>query len=50
VPYDGIVLGNYLDDGVQAVWQGERYQAFRRRLYSPEPEAACASCGVQWSL
>lgn len=50
VPYDGIVLGNYLDDGVEAVWHGERYEAFRQRLYSPEPEAACASCGVQWSL
>ena len=49
-PYDTIVLGNYLADGVQSVWHGERYEQFRRRLYSPDPEPACASCGVQWSL
>jgi MoaA/NifB/PqqE/SkfB family radical SAM enzyme len=50
VPYETIVLGNYLRDGVEGVWQSERYQAFRRRLYSPSPEPACANCGVQWSL
>jgi MoaA/NifB/PqqE/SkfB family radical SAM enzyme len=49
-PYDSIVLGNYLEDGVQAVWNGARYQEFRRRLRSSEPNAACRNCGIAWSL
>jgi MoaA/NifB/PqqE/SkfB family radical SAM enzyme len=50
VPYEGIVLGNYFEDGVEQVWHSKRYAEFRRRLYSADPEAACASCGVAWSL
>jgi MoaA/NifB/PqqE/SkfB family radical SAM enzyme len=50
VPYDSIILGNFIRDGVQRVWQSERYEEFRRRLYSPSPEQACANCGVGWSL
>jgi MoaA/NifB/PqqE/SkfB family radical SAM enzyme len=49
-PYDGIILGNYIRDGVEAVWQSERYQQFRERLYSENPEQACANCGIGWSL
>jgi MoaA/NifB/PqqE/SkfB family radical SAM enzyme len=49
-PYDSIILGNYLQDGVQAVWTGAAYQRFRERLYSPEPHAACRNCGLAWSL
>ncbi len=33
-PYDSITLGNYLNDGVGAVWTGEAYRVFRERLYS----------------
>ena len=50
VPYGDIILGNYLRDGAQAVWHGERYQRFRDRLYSSDPNDACRSCGVGWSL
>jgi MoaA/NifB/PqqE/SkfB family radical SAM enzyme len=50
VPYDGIVLGNYIQDGIEKVWHGERYQQFRQNLYSSTPEPSCASCGIQWSL
>ena len=50
VPYGDIVLGNYLRDGVEAVWQGERYRRFRERLYSSDPNDACRNCGVGWSL
>lgn len=49
-PFDEITLGNYLEDGVEAVWNGERYQEFRRRLYSAEPPPSCRNCGVAWSL
>ena len=49
-PYDSITLGNYLADGVQAVWNGEAYQRFRERLYSSDPPPSCRNCGVAWSL
>jgi MoaA/NifB/PqqE/SkfB family radical SAM enzyme len=49
-PYASITLGNYLQDGVQAVWTGDAYRSFRERLYSSEPPAACRNCGLAWSL
>jgi MoaA/NifB/PqqE/SkfB family radical SAM enzyme len=49
-PYDSITLGNYLRDGVDAVWNGDAYQTFRRQLYSSEPPACCRNCGLAWSL
>jgi len=49
-PYDSITLGNYLRDGVAAVWSGEAYRAFREHLYSANPPAACQNCGLAWSL
>jgi MoaA/NifB/PqqE/SkfB family radical SAM enzyme len=49
-PFDSIVLGNYLRDGVDAVWHGEAYQRFRQQLYSSAPPAACRNCGLAWSL
>jgi len=49
-PYESITLGNYLRDGVQAVWEGEAYRAFRQRLYSSDPPASCRNCGLAWSL
>src|SRR5579859_2351220 len=48
--YESITLGNYLRDGVAAVWTGEAYRAFRERLYSSSPPAACQNCGLAWSL
>jgi MoaA/NifB/PqqE/SkfB family radical SAM enzyme len=50
VPYGDIILGNYLQDGVEAVWHGDRYEHFRQRLYSPDPSDSCRKCGVGWSL
>jgi MoaA/NifB/PqqE/SkfB family radical SAM enzyme len=49
-PYESIVLGNFLREGVRAVWHGEAYQRFRERLYSSEPPPSCRNCGVAWSL
>jgi len=49
-PYESITLGNYLDAGVDAVWNGDAYRDFRERLYSSHPPAACRHCGLAWSL
>jgi MoaA/NifB/PqqE/SkfB family radical SAM enzyme len=49
-PFSSITLGNYLQDGIQAVWTGAAYRQFRQQLYSPEPPAACRNCGLAWSL
>ena len=49
-PYESITLGNYLADGVEAVWTGDAYRNFRERLYSSDPPASCRNCGLAWSL
>jgi MoaA/NifB/PqqE/SkfB family radical SAM enzyme len=49
-PFEGFRLGDYLKDGIAAVWHGEDYQRFRYQLYSSEPPAACRNCGLAWSL
>src|SRR6266542_5192080 len=47
-PFESIRLGNYLDDGVAAVWRGPAYEQFRQQLYSSEPPASCRNCGLAW--
>ena len=49
-PFDSIRLGNYLQEGVAAVWHGPAYQRFREQLYSSEPPPSCRNCGLAWSL
>jgi MoaA/NifB/PqqE/SkfB family radical SAM enzyme len=49
-PFESVQLGNFLQDGVDAVWQGETYRRFREQLYSPEPPASCRNCGLAWAL
>jgi len=49
-PFESLRLGNYLEDGVEAVWHGAAYQRFREQLYSSEPPASCRNCGLAWSL
>ena len=49
-PFESMRLGNYLQDGVAAVWHGAAYQRFREQLYSSEPPASCRNCGLAWSL
>lgn len=48
--FESIRLGNYLRDGVDAVWHGAAYQRFREQLYSSEPPVSCRNCGLAWSL
>ena len=48
--YDGFTLGDATQQSLRQIWNGPRYQDFRRALLSDAPPAACASCGVRWSL
>ena len=48
--YESLKLGNLFDEPLDAVWNGERYQAWRTHLLSDHPHEACAGCGVHWSL
>ena len=48
--YDGFTLGDATQQSLREIWNGPRYQEFRRALLSDEPPAACASCGERWSL
>jgi MoaA/NifB/PqqE/SkfB family radical SAM enzyme len=49
-PFEDLKLGNFLTQGVEAVWQGQAYERFRERLYSSEPPPSCRNCGLAWSL
>jgi MoaA/NifB/PqqE/SkfB family radical SAM enzyme len=48
--YDGFTLGDATQESLRQIWNGPRYQEFRRALLSENPPPACASCGVRWSL
>jgi len=48
--YDGFTLGDATQQSLREIWNGPRYQAFRSALLSDEPPAACAGCGLRWSL
>ncbi|MDQ2903615.1 MAG: radical SAM protein [Chloroflexota bacterium] len=47
--YQGRVLGNIFQEPIEAIWQGERYEAFRRAFESEHPATQCAQCGTNWS-
>jgi len=43
---DRLHMGNMVEHGVEQVWNGDRYQAFRKRLDSDDPPVMCRSCSV----
>ncbi|MCA1684802.1 MAG: SPASM domain-containing protein [Planctomycetia bacterium] len=43
---DRINFGNLADRGVEAVWNGPDYQAFREALSSETPPEVCRSCAI----
>jgi MoaA/NifB/PqqE/SkfB family radical SAM enzyme len=45
---DRVQLGNLVDSGAQAVWNGSAYHAFRARLSSEHPPDVCRSCSIYW--
>jgi len=48
--YDGFTLGDATQQSLREIWNGPRYQEFRRALLSDKPPSACARCGLRWSL
>jgi MoaA/NifB/PqqE/SkfB family radical SAM enzyme len=48
--YDSFTLGDATQQSLREIWNGPRYQDFRRALLSESPPPACANCGVRWSL
>jgi MoaA/NifB/PqqE/SkfB family radical SAM enzyme len=43
-------LGNAFTQDLASIWNGKRYQEFRRQLLSAEPPECCKGCGACWSL
>jgi MoaA/NifB/PqqE/SkfB family radical SAM enzyme len=48
--YDSFTLGDATQENLRDIWNGARYQEFRSALLSDQPPAACAGCGLRWSL
>ncbi len=48
--YENYTLGDATQQTLREIWTGPAYQDFRRALKSDAPPAACASCGLRWSL
>jgi MoaA/NifB/PqqE/SkfB family radical SAM enzyme len=48
--YASFTLGDATQQSLREIWNGTAYQAFRRALLSEQPPAACARCGLRWSL
>jgi len=48
--YDNYTLGNATQQTLRDIWNGPAYRDFRKALLSGEPPAACANCGLRWSL
>ncbi|HLY25258.1 MAG TPA: radical SAM/SPASM domain-containing protein, partial [Aggregatilineales bacterium] len=48
--YESLKMGNLFERPFVEIWNGDRYQEWRRKLLSDQPHPACAGCGVHWSL
>lgn len=48
--YDNYTLGNARQHTLREIWNGPAYREFRNALLSDKPPAACANCGLRWSL
>lgn len=48
--YENYTLGDATQATLREIWNGVPYQTFREALLSDKPPAACASCGLRWSL
>jgi MoaA/NifB/PqqE/SkfB family radical SAM enzyme len=48
--YASFTLGDATQQTLLKIWNGARYQEFRRALLGERPPPTCASCGLRWSL
>ena len=48
--YENYTLGDATQQSLREIWDGPAYRTFRAALLSDQPAAACASCGLRWSL
>jgi MoaA/NifB/PqqE/SkfB family radical SAM enzyme len=48
--YEHYTLGDATQETLRQIWNGPRYQDFRRMLLSERPADVCANCGLRWSL
>jgi MoaA/NifB/PqqE/SkfB family radical SAM enzyme len=48
--YENYTLGDATQQTLREIWTGPVYRDFREALLSNKPPAACASCGLRWSL
>jgi MoaA/NifB/PqqE/SkfB family radical SAM enzyme len=48
--YGGLILGNVFTEDFARIWNGERYQQFRRDFETDVPPDPCRGCGRFWSI
>jgi len=48
--YEHYTLGDATQQTLREIWNSPAYREFRQALLSDHPPAACASCGLRWSL
>jgi MoaA/NifB/PqqE/SkfB family radical SAM enzyme len=48
--YENYTLGDATRQTLSEIWNGAAYGSFRAALLSDQPPAACAGCGLRWSL
>jgi radical SAM protein with 4Fe4S-binding SPASM domain len=48
--YRNLILGNALHTDFAQIWNGERYQQFRRDFVSDTAPEPCRGCGSLWSF
>lgn len=48
--YDSFTLGDATQQTLAQIWNGAKYQEFRRALQTVQPPPSCANCGLRWSL
>jgi len=48
--YENYTLGDATQQSLREIWTGPAYANFRNALKSNTPPAACAGCGLRWSL
>lgn len=46
----GPILGNVFQEKISDIWQGTKYQEFRRAFLTNQPPQCCEGCGAKWSV